>query len=125
MAGHGWVTPNPDGSKARCGGPGLCPECQRERTKLQGGTVAPLFVPPAVGTRWRHYLGVEYVVTGFCRIEATQTLAVLYAPASEPESVPWARPVREWRALMSNHKPRFEEVKTDGPDKRDPDGSAA
>lgn len=32
--GHGWVTPNADGSKARCGGPGLCPECAREVVKL-------------------------------------------------------------------------------------------
>lgn len=30
MPGHGHVTPNPDGSKARCGGPGICPECSRE-----------------------------------------------------------------------------------------------
>lgn len=28
--GHGWVTPNPDGSKARCGGPTLCDVCRRE-----------------------------------------------------------------------------------------------
>jgi hypothetical protein len=27
---HGHVTPNPDGSKARCGGPGICNECSRE-----------------------------------------------------------------------------------------------
>jgi hypothetical protein len=30
MSGHGHVTPNPDGTKARCGGPPLCPECARE-----------------------------------------------------------------------------------------------
>jgi hypothetical protein len=30
VSGHGHVTPNPDGSKARCGGPSLCPECARE-----------------------------------------------------------------------------------------------
>ncbi len=30
MAGHGWVTPNPDGMKARCGGPAICPQCARE-----------------------------------------------------------------------------------------------
>jgi hypothetical protein len=28
--GHGHVTPNPDGSKARCGGPGMCPVCNAE-----------------------------------------------------------------------------------------------
>jgi hypothetical protein len=27
---HGHVKPNPDGSKARCGGPGICPECAIE-----------------------------------------------------------------------------------------------
>ncbi|MGH3203865.1 MAG: hypothetical protein ACRDP5_17700 [Streptosporangiaceae bacterium] len=30
MSGHGHVTPNPDGTKARCGGPGLCSECSQE-----------------------------------------------------------------------------------------------
>lgn len=28
--GHGWVTPLPHGEKARCGGPGLCPQCATE-----------------------------------------------------------------------------------------------
>lgn len=30
MSGHGWVTPNLDGSKARCGGPAICRECAVE-----------------------------------------------------------------------------------------------
>lgn len=30
MSGHGWVTPNANGTKARCGGPGLCPKCSVE-----------------------------------------------------------------------------------------------
>ena len=30
MSGHGWVTPNADGTKARCGGPGICPPCSIE-----------------------------------------------------------------------------------------------
>lgn len=29
---HGHVTPNPDGSKARCGGPGMCAECSIEKS---------------------------------------------------------------------------------------------
>lgn len=33
MSGHGHVTPNADGSKARCGGPGLCTECSTERER--------------------------------------------------------------------------------------------
>lgn len=28
--GHGHVYPRPDGMKARCGGPGICPECSKE-----------------------------------------------------------------------------------------------
>jgi hypothetical protein len=36
VAGHGWVTPNPDGMKARCGGPGICGACALEAgAKLQ------------------------------------------------------------------------------------------
>lgn len=30
MSGHGHVTPNKDGSKARCGGPAICRECRAE-----------------------------------------------------------------------------------------------
>lgn len=30
MSGHGHVTPNADGSLARCGGPGICVECSVE-----------------------------------------------------------------------------------------------
>jgi hypothetical protein len=29
-AGHGHVTPRPDGIRARCGGPGICDVCSRE-----------------------------------------------------------------------------------------------
>lgn len=34
MSGHGWVTPNPNGTRARCGGPAICRECQREAGRL-------------------------------------------------------------------------------------------
>lgn len=34
MSGHGHVTPNADGAKAKCGGPGLCPACSRELADL-------------------------------------------------------------------------------------------
>jgi hypothetical protein len=30
VSGHGWVKPNPDGSRARCGGPAICPACALE-----------------------------------------------------------------------------------------------
>ena len=34
MNGHGHVTPNADGSRARCGGPGFCPQCNAEAGAL-------------------------------------------------------------------------------------------
>jgi hypothetical protein len=30
IGGHGHVYPRPDGARARCGGPGICPECGLE-----------------------------------------------------------------------------------------------
>jgi hypothetical protein len=36
MSGHGWVVPNPDGSKARCGGPALCSACATEQAATKG-----------------------------------------------------------------------------------------
>lgn len=30
MSGHGHVTPNPNGTRARCGGPGICAVCSLE-----------------------------------------------------------------------------------------------
>lgn len=33
--GHGHVIPNLDGSKARCGGPGICEVCNKERADLE------------------------------------------------------------------------------------------
>jgi hypothetical protein len=35
--GHGWVHPRPDGMRARCGGPRLCPRCAVEAQQ----TIAP------------------------------------------------------------------------------------
>lgn len=32
---HGHVTPNPDGSQARCGGPGICADCSQEAAILK------------------------------------------------------------------------------------------
>lgn len=34
---HGHVTPNEDGSKARCGGPGLCHVCSTEQAAIDNG----------------------------------------------------------------------------------------
>jgi len=40
MSGHGWVTPNKDGFRARCGGPGVCADCSTERLR----SMAPALV---------------------------------------------------------------------------------
>jgi hypothetical protein len=37
VAGHGHVTPNADGTKARCGGPMLCKECAVEYVQKHNG----------------------------------------------------------------------------------------
>ncbi len=34
---HGWVTPRSDGFKARCGGPGMCLDCQIEAGRIKTG----------------------------------------------------------------------------------------
>lgn len=47
VIGHGWVTPTPDGAKARCGGPPVCSACARE-ARLAGFEMwngAPLRAP--------------------------------------------------------------------------------
>src|ERR671925_545499 len=38
--GHGHVTPNPDGTKARCGGPALCGQCAQEAATAAFNVVA-------------------------------------------------------------------------------------
>lgn len=37
--GHGHVKPNPNGLKARCGGPAICRECQRELAEMKAKVV--------------------------------------------------------------------------------------
>lgn len=33
--GHGWVHPNMDGTKARCGGPAICGQCAKEQAEVE------------------------------------------------------------------------------------------
>lgn len=33
-SGHGWVYRIPGGARARCGGPGLCPQCSDDLARL-------------------------------------------------------------------------------------------
>lgn len=42
MSGHGHVTPNADGSKARCGGPAICRECALEAARLHDAKALPM-----------------------------------------------------------------------------------
>lgn len=56
MAGHGHVTPNADGSKARCGGPAICSQCAREAGSRYGRLVAAMEQirsAPHADTSWR------------------------------------------------------------------------
>jgi hypothetical protein len=43
--GHGWVTPNIDGSVARCGGPGICEVCNKEQLIVGGNPIAEVVEP--------------------------------------------------------------------------------
>lgn len=47
--GHGHVTPNADGSKARCGGPGVCDVCSREYAAVHQGHAEPAAQAHTVG----------------------------------------------------------------------------
>lgn len=47
---HGWVTPNPDGSKARCGGPAICPPCSREAGTTKRAAPPYRIWDPVAGT---------------------------------------------------------------------------
>jgi hypothetical protein len=55
MSGHGHVNPNPDGSKARCGGPAICPVCARELGAEQAAIAAKLRSPAYS----RHLMTIE------------------------------------------------------------------
>lgn len=54
MNGHGHVTPNPDGSRARCGGPKFCGVCALEAAQIATATRRPIVdQPPPVATTKR------------------------------------------------------------------------
>ena len=58
MSGHGHVTPNANGSRARCGGPGICPACsvefaqQEKLAQLKEAVIAAA----AVSIEWKQGL---------------------------------------------------------------------
>lgn len=49
--GHGHVTPNADGSKARCGGPQFCSVCQGEAHFLERASNLPLLPKKGKGAK--------------------------------------------------------------------------
>lgn len=73
MMGHGWVTPRPDGAKAKCGGPGLCQVCAREKAALSGQLPPvkndpppmPAVKPPRLTERSKKYDEVERLLYEF------------------------------------------------------------
>lgn len=59
MSGHGHVTPNADGSKVRCGGPGMCQECSLEFVSLPSNKFSvPLYVGDVPDCTCGPWLGV-------------------------------------------------------------------
>jgi hypothetical protein len=67
-------------------------------------------ISPNIGSIWRHYKGGEYRVTGWCRIEATNEVGVLYVPMSDLKYLPWCRPLRDWHQTVPGHGPRFSPI---------------
>jgi len=66
----------------------------------------------AVGSKWRHYKGHEYVVSRIVLIEATNELSVLYSDVMYPD-VAFVRPVKDWLVMVSwdgQSVARFEQV---------------
>lgn len=53
---HGWVTPNPDGSVARCGGPGACKVCQDKQRTMNDTKVQRYEV---VSSAYGYFLGMR------------------------------------------------------------------
>lgn len=67
-------------------------------------------VPP--GSRWRHYKGGRYEVSGFAITEATQEVAVIYTPLEHP-AVSFSRPLSVWQETVEwngQTLPRFKQL---------------
>lgn len=50
-----------------------------------------------VGSRWRHYKGGEYIITGVCVLQASSELAIRYCPIDRP-MVEFVRAISGWEA---------------------------
>lgn len=64
--GHGWVIARDDGMKARCGGPGLCAECNRDQQSLLASKIDPrLQAEPEDSERaWAVWFDIQHGVLG-------------------------------------------------------------
>lgn len=61
---HGHVTPNPDGSKARCGGPALCSKCAQElaeKERLDKSKPMPDVTTPAPKDRMLQFFEYKHL----------------------------------------------------------------
>ncbi len=66
----------------------------------------------SVGSKWRHYKGGQYVISGISIMEATNEIAVIYSPLENPD-VSFVRPITVWAELVEwNGKmvPRFSKI---------------
>lgn len=54
---HGHVTPNPNGARARCGGPAICPRCAAEQAAIDAKTYAQR-PNPAMPSQFDEYAAV-------------------------------------------------------------------
>lgn len=62
----------------------------------------------AVGSKWQHYKGGQYIVTGLAESTEDGALLVIYQRLGDSEGKAWARPAHEWFSLVRNED-EFEE----------------
>lgn len=87
MSGHGHVTPNPNGLKARCGGPALCGGCAQEAATagfLSGGPVLAKVLCPTCGSA-----------------VAPEALGAVRVTESTTEAIDGRRSTMDTRALLA------------------------
>lgn len=60
MENHGWVKPRADGMRARCGGPGICQQCSKERVQAMADTVKEQSALKSI-TDWNQVCPAEHL----------------------------------------------------------------
>lgn len=93
MSGHGHVIPNPSGLKARCGGPGLCPECAAELKELEASRPTEDELVER-GMEVVNAVLIRELYAERARLEAALRQVVWLADATEPSSVKAAEVAR-------------------------------